>query len=201
MSTLLRRLDPYWLWLLLSLPAFGMLAEAATADSDRVLHQLLHPTGEWGARLVIITLMATPLMMLFKGWRGPRWLVRNRRYFGVAAFGYALLHTVFYLMSEPWARVVDEMTALDMAAGWLAFLIFLPLAATSFNWAVRRMGTWWKWLQRWTYAAAILTLVHWAALHGWRNPGPALVQFAPLVALETYRAWWLWLRPRGPALA
>jgi sulfoxide reductase heme-binding subunit YedZ len=58
------------------------------------------------------------------------------------------------------------------------------------------LGTWWKPLQRWAYAAAVLTLLHWASLHGWRNPGPALVQFAPLAALSLYRIWWVWLRPR-----
>lgn len=198
MSPLLKRLDPWWLWALLSLPALSMVWQAATADSGRVLHFLMHPSGEWAARLLIVTLMATPLMILFKGWRGPRWLVRNRRYFGVAAFGYAALHTAFYLMNESWARIVDGLSSFDMLTGWLAFAIFLPLAATSFDYAVRRLGRWWKPLQRWTYAAAVLTLLHWASLHGWEHPGAALVQFAPLVALELYRAWWLWLRPRGP---
>jgi sulfoxide reductase heme-binding subunit YedZ len=196
MSSLFERLSPWWLWALLSLPALGILVEAATAADDRVLHALLHPTGETSARLLIITLTATPLMILFKGWRGPRWLVRNRRYFGVAAFGYAALHTAFYLMSEPLARILQQATAVDMATGWLAFALFLPLAATSFDAAVRAMGTWWKWLQRWTYLAAVLTLLHWAALHDWRSPGAAIVHFAPLIALEAYRAWWLWLRPR-----
>ena len=98
MSPLLKRLDPWWLWALLSLPALNMLWQAAPAARDRVLHFPMHPSGEWAARLLIVTLMATPLMMLFKGWRGPRWLVRNRRYFGVAAFGYAAMHTAFYLI-------------------------------------------------------------------------------------------------------
>jgi methionine sulfoxide reductase heme-binding subunit len=188
--------SPYFLWLLLSLPAAGMLWQAAIADSDRVLHSLLHPTGEWAARLLIVGLMATPLMYLFKGAGWTRWLVKARRYLGVAAFGYATLHTGFYLFTEPLSRVLVEATSLDMAAGWLAFAVFLPLAATSFDAAVRSLGTWWKPLQRWVYVAAVATLVHWAALHGWRDPIPALVQFAPLALLEAYRVWWVWLRPR-----
>jgi sulfoxide reductase heme-binding subunit YedZ len=193
--------SPYLLWFLLSLPAAGILWQAATADSARVLHGLLHPTGEWAARLLIVSLMATPLTYLFRGRPWTRWLVKSRRYLGVAAFGYAALHTAFYLWTEPLSRVLEEATNLDMATGWLAFLIFLPLAATSFDAAVRRLGTWWKPLQRWAYAAAVATLIHWAALHGWRNPMPALVQFAPLALLEAHRVWWVWLRPRPAPVA
>lgn len=190
------RLSPYLLWVLLSLPAVGILTEAATSDDARVLHQLLHPTGEFAARFMIIAMTATPLMYLFKGWRGPRWLVKNRRYFGVAAFGYAALHTAFYLGSEPWAKVVSEFTDLEIWTGWLAFAIFIPLAATSMDYAVRKMGRWWKPLQRWTYAAAVLTLIHWASLHDWRSPEAAIVHFAPLAALTLYRLWYVYLRPR-----
>lgn len=198
MSDTARHAGRWITWALLALPAAGMLAGLAGGVDARALHGLLHPTGETAARLLIITMMATPLMLLFKGWRGPRWLVRNRRYFGVASFGYAALHTVAYLGSEPLAKVLEEATTLDMAAGWLAFAIFIPLAATSMDAMVRRLGTWWKPLQRATYAAAVLTLVHWAALHDWRSPEAAIIHFAPLVALELYRAWWLWLRPRPP---
>nr|WP_244515435.1 hypothetical protein [Pacificibacter marinus] len=47
------------------------------------------------------------------------------------------------------------------------------------DYCVRKMGTWWKWLQRWTYAAAVLTLVHWAALHNWNGAVPPLSTLAP----------------------
>ena len=194
------RLSPYLLWLILALPAFGIAYEALGAENSRVYHMLLHPTGEFAARFLIISLMATPLMLLFKGRWGSRWLVRNRRYFGVAAFGYAALHTLFYLLSEPLERILAEATDLEIWTGWVAFAIFLPLAATSFDAAVRRMGTAWKKLQRLTYAAAVLTLIHWAALHDWRSPEAALVHFTPLALLTLYRLWYVYLRPR-PALA
>jgi len=190
------RVSPFLLWFILSVPALGIGIEALGAESDRVYHELLHPTGEFAARFMIISMIATPLMLLLKGWRGPRWLVRNRRYFGVAAFGYAALHTAFYLMSEPWSRVIAELTAFEIWTGWLAFAIFLPLAATSMDYAVRKLGTAWKPLQRWVYGAAVLTLLHWASLHDWRSPGAALVHFAPLAALTLYRLWWIYLRPR-----
>ena len=49
---------------------------------------------------MIIAMMATPLTLLLPGWRGPRWLTRRRRYLGVAAFAYALAHTLLYLVDE-----------------------------------------------------------------------------------------------------
>jgi sulfoxide reductase heme-binding subunit YedZ len=63
----------------------------------------------------------------------------------VAAFCYAALHTVFYLISEQTlGRVLEELPRFDIWTGWLAFLIFLPLAATSMNYAVRKLGPRWK---------------------------------------------------------
>jgi len=190
------RIPPYFLWFILAIPSFGMVYSALGADSSRVYHQLLHTSGEFAARFLIISMIATPLTLLFKGWRGPRWLVKNRRYFGVAAFCYTALHTLFYVLSEPLEKMLAEATKLDIWTGWVAFVIFIPLAATSFDFAVRKMGAQWKTLQRWVYAAAVLTLVHWAALHGWPDPIPALVQFSPLIALSTYRLWWIYLRKR-----
>ena len=64
---------------------------------------------------------------------------------------------------------------------------------------MRKLGRRWKPLQRWTYAAALLTLVHWAALHDWGHPAAALVHFAPLVGLSAYRIWYRYLRPRQSA--
>lgn len=199
---MLKKFDPWLLWGLLSLPAAAILYEAMTSDSDRIYHILVHPTGETSARLLVITLIATPLMYLFKGWRGPRWLVRNRRYFGVAAAGYAALHTIFYLMDKATAeRVIEELPRFYIWTGWLAFALFLPLTATSMDYAVRKMGIWWKPLQRWVYAAAVLTYLHWASLHGWQGWVPATIHFGPLVLLSIYRVWWVFLRPRQQASA
>ncbi|MGJ8584164.1 MAG: sulfite oxidase heme-binding subunit YedZ [Marinosulfonomonas sp.] len=187
---------PYLLWLVLASLGIMMTVTALTSTDPRIFHQLVHPSGETSARLLIILMMATPLTMVFKGWRGPQWLKRNRRYLGVASFGYAMLHTVFYLIDKASvATVIDELARLYIWTGWIAFLIFVPLALTSMDYFVRKMGPWWKWLQRWTYAAAVLTLVHWAALHDWGGAVPALVQFGPLIALEAYRVWYWYLRP------
>lgn len=195
LARLADRVSPYFLWLLLSVPALLMIWGAITSDDARIYHQLVHPSGETSARLMIVAMMASPLALLLRGWRGPRWLVRNRRYFGVAAFAYAALHTLFYLVDKAdLDRIVGELGHLYIWTGWVAFLVFIPLAATSCDWAIRRLGRWWKPVQRWTYAAAVLTLLHWAALHNWNGAAPALVHFGPLILLSGYRVWYRYLR-------
>jgi sulfoxide reductase heme-binding subunit YedZ len=103
---------------------------------------------------------------------------------------------LFYLIDKSsMSTVVAELPRLYIWTGWIAFLIFVPLAVTSMDYFVRVMGPAWKQLQRWTYVAAVLTLVHWAALHDWGGIGPAMVHFGPLIALEAYRVWYWYLRP------
>ena len=193
------RLSPYWLWVLLALPAFGFSIQLATSQDPRVIQQLLHPTGEFSARFMIITMLASPLVLLLRGWRGPQWLKKNRRYFGVAAFGYAAMHTILYLVDQnSVASVLADLPKLYIWTGWIAFVIFIPLAATSMDYFVRRMGPAnWKRLQRWTYAAAVLTLHSLgivARLGGdWPRPWCIL---AHLGCWKGYRVWYWYLRPR-----
>lgn len=192
------RFSPYWLWLLLSLPAFGFAVGLTTSTDPEIYHDLLHPTGEFSARFLIIAMLASPLALVFRGWRGPIWLKKNRRYFGVAAFAYALFHTVFYLIDvATLTAVLGDLPKLYIWTGWIAFALFIPLAVTSMDYFVRLMGPKWKQLQRLTYLAAVLTLLHWAALHEWGGIGPAFAHFGLLIALEIYRVWYWYLRPRS----
>ena len=120
-------------------------------------------------------------MLLTKGSRIARWLRANCRYFGVAALAYAALHTWVYVVGEgSFSAIMAETSDFDIWTGWLAFAIFIPLAATSMDYAVRKLGIWWKPLQRWTYAAAVLTLLHWASLHNWNGWLAPTINFAPL---------------------
>lgn len=190
-------LSPYNIWLLFALPAIAMSIAILTSNDPKMIKNMVHPSGEFAARFLIVAMMATPLAMLLRGWRGPQWMKRNRRYLGLAAFGYALLHTILYLIDKAGLDpVLSDLPELYIWTGWVAFLIFVPLAVTSNDWFVRKLGKWWKWLQRWTYAAAVLTLVHWAALKEWGGIVPALVHFMPLLALEAYRVWYWYLRAR-----
>lgn len=178
--------SPYFLWLILALPAFPMVF--GLASGNVIPEQMLHPTGEFAARFMIIAMMITPLRLVFPkaGWL--MWMMRRRRHFGVAAFAYALLHTIFYVIDMGTLQtMLDEFLALGIWTGWLAFLIFIPLGLTSNDMAQRKLRSMWKSLQRWVYPAAVLTLVHWIFVHN--NLGAALVHFLPLALLEAWRIW------------
>ncbi|MDF1775049.1 MAG: ferric reductase-like transmembrane domain-containing protein [Rhizobiaceae bacterium] len=177
--------SPYVFWALLALPSIGMINSALSGQD---LEPLLHPSGEFAARFMILAMMLTPLRMLFPKSGLVLWFLRRRRFLGVAAFGYAALHTLYYVIDlGSLSAVGADLTKFGIWTGWVAFVIFVPLAMTSNNASVRRLGRSWKVLQRFVYAAAVATLLHWIFVH--YNFAPALVHFVPLAALETYRIW------------
>ncbi|MFM7336132.1 MAG: hypothetical protein ACKO1H_17300, partial [Tabrizicola sp.] len=66
---------PYGLWLLFAVPAIAMTMAIFTAEEQAAaIHEMIHPSGEMSARFLIIAMMATPLAMLLRGWRGPQWM-------------------------------------------------------------------------------------------------------------------------------
>jgi sulfoxide reductase heme-binding subunit YedZ len=173
------------LWGLLAIPAALGLAQASRLDPYD-WEDLLHPTGELSARLLIVALALTPLVQLFPNAGPLRWLIRHRRAFGVAAFGYAALHTAFYVGAM--GNLDDiraEALAIGIWPGWAALAVMLPLALTSNDAAMRALRAGWKRLQRLAYPAAVLTLVHWLFIHN--NRWTALAHFAPLALLELWR--------------
>ena len=112
----------YILWLILSLPAIGLMS--GYFSGNILAGELLHPTGEFSARFMIIAMVATPILILCRrnSWslKFPQWLVRHRRAFGVAAFGYALLHTIFYLIDiGTLSKIIAELK-LTRHLDWLA---------------------------------------------------------------------------------
>ena len=182
----------YALWLLLALPAVPMAAALMGSPRDPagqpVTEMLLHPTGEFAARFMIVAMILSPLRQLFPRSGFLLWMMQRRRYFGIAAFAYALAHTALYIVDMGSAvSILGEFFILGIWTGWLAMAVMLPLAATSNEWAVRQLGRGWSALQRCVYPAALATLIHWIFVHN--NLGPALAHFLPLAALETYRVW------------
>ncbi len=178
--------SPYFFWALLAAPSVPMTI--AIMQGSMPYGEVMHVSGEFSARFMIVALMVTPLMILFSGHRWPRWLLARRRYLGVAAFGYAALHTLAYMMETGVvAASPGEIAKLGIWTGWVAFLVFVPLALTSNDASVRRLGRSWKTLQRVVYVAAVFTVVHWIFIHN--SFGGALVHFAPLAFLEAYRVW------------
>ncbi len=174
---------PYTFWLLCALPAIPMISQLLSSERAR---GLLHVSGEFSVRFLVITMALTPLVMLFPKIRALRWLMKRRRYLGMAAFGYAAIHTLAYIKKEGTLdRMLGELGETGIWTGWVALAIFIPLAITSNDWALRTLGRNWKTLQRLVYAAALFTVAHWIFLE--YEFGGALVHFVPLAALELYR--------------
>lgn len=180
----------YFLWLILSIPGTILTINYFGEEIDYAM--VMHITGEFAGRMLIISLIATPIRLLFPKSKIAKWLIRNRRFFGVAAFSYTLLHTIFYVLEYPFKTLVSEFSNVAIFTGWIAFFIFIPLAMTSTNAAIRKMGKSWKKLQQWVYLAAILAFTHWAllGLQGpEKSPVAALFHFIPVILLQIYRIW------------
>ena len=171
-------------WLILTIPAIALVRGFVVGDI--IAMDMLHPTGEFSARFMIIAMMITPLSVIFGNRRWIDWLLKRRRSFGLAAFGYAVLHLVFYVIDmEALEPILAEFFAPGIWTGWAALALFVPLAITSNNASMRRLKSGWKKLQRLAYPAAVLTLAHWLLIHdGVRG---ALIHFIPLFLLQLLR--------------
>ena len=171
-------------WLLLAIPALLMLRRYASGEL--IAMDMLHPTGEWAARLMIFAMVLSPLVSLLGARPWLNWLVQRRRALGVAAFLYSVLHLLFYVIDMGnLDDILAEFWALGIWTGWAAMLLFVPLALTSNDASMRRLKAGWKQLQRLVYPAAVLVQVHWIFIHN--NLVPALVHFVPLVLLVAAR--------------
>jgi sulfoxide reductase heme-binding subunit YedZ len=132
-----------------------------------------HFTGKWTLRFLIVTLSITPLRRL-TGWN---WLVRYRRMFGLFAFFYATLHLSMYIGVDMWFDfgdiVHDVVKHPYITIGMAAFLLLIPLAITSTNAMVRRLGgARWRSLHRLVYVVAVFGVIHfwWAVKKDIREP-------------------------------
>lgn len=119
-------------------------------------------TGDWALRFLLISLAVTPLRRL----TGMNWLIRTRRMLGLYAFFYALLHFITYLWLDRFFDLQgiakDILKRPFITAGFAAFVLLIPLAATSFNAAIRALGgRRWQALHRSVYAVAIIGVVHY----------------------------------------
>ena len=182
-----------WVWFVLALPAVLIAVQGFTGTEMHKVHNLLEPSGEASARLLILALCATPLSMLLPGWWGSRLLIRNRRAIGVASFLYGCVHLALYVASvNDLGAMWQQLGWTYILLGWLAFLALAPLALTSTNASVRRLGRNWKRLHRLAYMAAAATYLHWVAIYGGSVLLNVTLNFLPILALTAYRIWRDW---------
>jgi sulfoxide reductase heme-binding subunit YedZ len=170
--------------LLLALP-WAWLALGYAADW-LFYGEVVHASGEWAMRFLLAALAVTPLRRLFPRHVWTAWLLPRRRYLGVAAFAYAMLHAIVYLQRiADLPRILAEAAEAGLLTGWIGLALFLPLAITSNDASVRRLGPAWKTLHRLVYAAAAASFAHWILVAFDRTT--AYVYLAVWVALGVAR--------------
>ena len=146
---------------------------------------LEHRSGDWALRLLLITLAITPLRQL----SGVAALIRLRRMLGLFAFFYATLHLAIYLVIDLggfWRQLFGEILKRPyITAGFLAWLLMLPLALTSTRAMMRRLGRHWGQLHKLVYVVGICAVLHYLWLV---KSGQKIAVREPLVYLAIYLA-------------
>jgi methionine sulfoxide reductase heme-binding subunit len=154
-------------------------------------------TGTWTLVFLLVTLSITPLRMITKLY----WLIRYRRMLGLFAFFYGCLHFLTYFWLDQFFDLhsiyKDVLKRPFITAGFTAFVFMIPLAVTSTQKAIRRLGKHWQMLHRLIYASAVAGVVHyiWLVKKDVRVPE---VYASILAVLLLYRiAKWAWNRKAG----
>jgi sulfoxide reductase heme-binding subunit YedZ len=155
--------------------------------------------GWWTLLFLLVALSPTPLRIVF-GWT---WPARHRRMLGLFAFAYACLHLAVYTGVDQffdWSAIVADVAKRKfITIGMLAFALLVPLALTSTDRAVRRLGyVRWKRLHRLVYAVAVCGVVHfaWRVKADYREPAI----FASVLALLLLARVAARRRARAPAV-
>jgi sulfoxide reductase heme-binding subunit YedZ len=169
----------------LALEIFGIAGMSLGANP---VEELIHRFGIWGLNFLLITLSITPLRFL-TGWKG---LLRFRRMLGLFAFFYILMHFLAYAGIDQrfnLAAIFEDVAERPfITIGFTAFLLLIPLAVTSTNGMMKRLGRRWQKLHRLVYVIAILGAWHfyWQVKLDTFEP---LVYIAILAGLLGYRIW------------
>lgn len=179
-------------------PAAWILFELATGMLfPKPITELIHRTGDWTVRLLLLSLLVTPLR------RYARWnkLVAIRRMVGVAAFAYGLAHISLYVVDQRYdlLHVASEIVLrFYLTIGFVALIGLAALAATSTDAMIRRLGAQnWNRLHRLIYGIAVLALLHFYLQAKANVAEPALMSglyfLLMLARLLARRGWPEWV--------
>jgi methionine sulfoxide reductase heme-binding subunit len=177
--------------------AFGWLG--ATLGVDPV-KELEHECGKTALNLLLLTLAVTPVREL----TGQPQLLRLRRMLGLFAFFYVVLHFTIYLVLDLELNFATLGTDIAkrpyITIGFTGLLLLVPLAVTSTNGMMRRLGRRWQSLHRLVYVIAVLGVWHfyWQVKRDVREP---LIYAGVLGILLGYRLLRARIRRRDPALS
>jgi methionine sulfoxide reductase heme-binding subunit len=166
---------------------------------------LIRSMGDWTLRFLCITLAVTPLRVI----TGTPAIARFRRMLGLFVYFYALLHLLSYSgfdMEFDVAHIARDIAKRPfILVGFAGFLLLTPLAATSFNRAVKMLGAKrWQRLHKLVYAVAGLAILHFFWMRaGKHNFAEVAVYAAVLGVLLAWRVGHFWqarrVQPRSPA--
>jgi len=190
---------------LAALGPFAWLLYGAFANAlgPNPAEALIRSTGDWTLRFLCLTLAVTPL----RQWTGQPALARFRRMLGLFTFFYVVLHFLAYawldMGFDPQAIARDIPKRPFALVGFTALLLMLPLAATSFNRAMKALGAKrWQALHRAVYAIAGLGLLHFFWMRAAKHNFAEVAVYAAIIGLLL--GWRLWRRAveaRRPAPA
>ena len=174
------------------IPLARMVYLTVTGQLVEPLEFITRSTGDWTLYFLCITLAVTPLRRLTK-WN---WLVKLRRMLGLFMFFYGVLHFMTFLwfdhffdLAEMWKDVLRRPF---ITVGFIAFVLLIPLAATSTNAMIRRLGgKRWQWLHRLIYVIAPLAILHfWWMKAGKHNFTEPIIYGSILAVLLGLRVFW-----------
>jgi sulfoxide reductase heme-binding subunit YedZ len=155
--------------------------------------------GEWALRLLLLTLAITPLRRM-SGWN---WLLRLRRMLGLYSFFYVCLHLLSYIVADQffdWNAIWKDIIKRPfITVGFASFVLLVPLAITSTNAMIKRLGgRRWLRLHQLVYAAAILGVLHfwWLVKKDITEP---VFYGSVLFLLLGVRIYWKFHAIKGPA--
>lgn len=180
---------PAWpLYFILLIPGALLFWNVLQNPGPNPVEALEHGLGEYALKALILGLLITPIRDLFK-----INLIKYRRAIGLMAFFYVFTHLTVYLFLDQqldWPAIIKDITKRPyIIVGVLSFLILLPLAVTSNNLSIRKLGpVVWRRLHWGVYAAVILGALHFALLKKTWQVEP-LTYLAIFVVLVGYRGW------------
>jgi sulfoxide reductase heme-binding subunit YedZ len=204
---------PWWkpttktgLHLLLALPVLFLVLRGALEFQGidfmgglgvNPIEAVIRNLGDWALRILILALAVTPVRRL-TGW--PQ-IARYRRMIGLWAFAYVTMHLLCYVVLDQffdwasiWKMIVKSKFIL---VGMLAFALLLPLAVTSTNGMIRRLGAArWRRLHKLAYVAGVCGAIHyiWMVKADITQPMIYMVILLTLLAMRVW--WWNQSRPR-----
>jgi methionine sulfoxide reductase heme-binding subunit len=191
-SLTIRRILKPTLFVVCALPLLSVLAGAfgigGASLGANAVERIQDTFGQWGLRFLVITLAVTPV----RDWFNMPWLVQLRRMLGLYAFFYVLMHFLTWLILDQgfyWSGILEDIGERPfITIGFTAFLLLIPLAVTSTNKMMRRLGKRWKSLHRLIYAICLLAVWHyyWQVKADVTEP---LIYLAIVLVLLGWRAW------------